>query len=741
MELFLAPSPKKRFLLSFIALGYFLTGGLTTTITGLETAASPIWLPAALALTALFLWGEKFWFGVFCGDFLLMKCLGDDWLMAFFSALGSSLSAVLGAKLLKSCHFSGYLTRICDVMALVFLGALLASAVNATLNTIIYAFSPRSFSNLHYWAMIWLGDSAGILVFAPFLLRFYLEKQGLWRGRPRQRIGEACLCLLLLLLVGIIVFGLEQLGINTLIPPLIKAQYLEYLPFPFVVWAALRFQTWGAVSANFLLSLLALVGTLKKVGPFMQETPSLGQGILLLQMFLAIVTTTSLFLAAAVAEREKIEKQLRASLERENLMAQTALRIYQSLDLGAIFQTTVQEIRFFLDADHVYIAYLQEQTQVEIVAESLGKDFTSLLGWTPPEDLREAITNFFRQADVLLIENTEKYQELPVLSKYFQTFLVRSALILPLKVNQQPLGVLVVQQYTGLRPWQKAEVKLLEQLAAQVSVAIEQAQLYQRVQRLNSNLELEVQERTLELREKVQELKRLYEMKTVFLQAVSHDLRTSMMGLIILLKNLDHQKKDCISVSRPILEQMVQQSDRQLTLLNALSEDHFALESLLVVNATVFSLTALLEELLATAADFLNANQAQVLLQIPADLPPISGDSRLIRLVYENLLNNALKHNPPGRKIILAAHPEKGMLRCSFTDDGLGMNELQCQAFFKLYVRSLYNPRLTGIGLGSYRCRQIITAHGGRIGVESQPNEGTEIWFTLPLVGKNPKTP
>ena len=50
---------------------------------------------------------------------------------------------------------------------------------------------------------------------------------------------------------------LREIGVNTLMSPLMSAQYLEYLPFPFVMWAALRFQTWGAVTANFLLSLLA----------------------------------------------------------------------------------------------------------------------------------------------------------------------------------------------------------------------------------------------------------------------------------------------------------------------------------------------------------------------------------------------------------------------------------------------------------------------------------------------------
>jgi hypothetical protein len=240
----------------------------------------------------------------------------------------------------------------------------------------------------------------------------------------------------LLLLVGSLVFGLEEIGVNTLMSPLMSAQYLEYLPFPFVMWAALRFQTWGAVTANFLLSLLALMGTLKGVGPFMLQTPFLGQSILLLQMFLAVVTTTSLFLASAVAEREKIEKQLRASLEREKLVAQAAVRVHQSLDLGAIFETTVEEIRYFLTGEQVYIAYLQDSSPVEIVAESLETGYSSLLGWIPDADLIGEVTEFFRNTDLLVVNNTENFTELPILGRYFTNFEVKSALVLPLKVNK-----------------------------------------------------------------------------------------------------------------------------------------------------------------------------------------------------------------------------------------------------------------------------------------------------------------
>jgi GAF domain-containing protein len=103
---------------------------------------------------------------------------------------------------------------------------------------------------------------------------------------------------------------------------------------------------------------------------------------------------------------------------------------------------------------------------------------------------------------LIIADNTAKVQTLPTLKGYYEYLQVKSSLVLPLTVNNQHLGALVVHQYSHARHWQKSEVKLLEQLATQVCIAIGRAQLYQRVQSLNNNLEQEVETRTIELRKK-----------------------------------------------------------------------------------------------------------------------------------------------------------------------------------------------------------------------------------------------
>ena len=89
-------------------------------------------------------------------------------------------------------------------------------------------------------------------------------------------------------------------------------------------------------------------------------------------------------------------------------------------------------------------------------------------------------------------------------------------------------------------------------------------------------------------------------------------------------------------------------------------------------------------------------------------------------------MTNALKHNPPGIEVSVRAIAEVDRLRCSVADNGVGMNLSAEEAanLFNPYYRGHESRHLTGIGLGLYLCRQIIKAHGGEIGVESQRGQG-----------------
>ncbi len=262
-----------------------------------------------------------------------------------------------------------------------------------------------------------------------------------------------------------------------------------------------------------------------------------------------------------------------------------------------------------------------------------------------------------------------------------------------------------------------------------------QAALYQQVQALNANLEQQVQERTAQLQQNMQELQELSALKDEFLHAVSHDLRTPMMGMRLVLKNLQNKPDDPLPLSKSILERMAQSIDRQLAMIGSLLEAHSSDVRGISLHYEPVNLGDLVQAIGEDIEPLLLQNQATLSNHISTTLPAVMIDPTQIQRVFENLLTNALQHNAPGLQLTLQAEVEEDehLIRCQVQDSGVGMTQSECDSLFDRYSRGAHARRSTGIGLGLYLCRQIITAHGGQIGAISSPNAGATFWFTLPL--------
>jgi signal transduction histidine kinase len=220
----------------------------------------------------------------------------------------------------------------------------------------------------------------------------------------------------------------------------------------------------------------------------------------------------------------------------------------------------------------------------------------------------------------------------------------------------------------------------------------------------------------------------------LFLHAVSHDLRNPVTGTILVLKNLLKKGGNEITVSRSVVERMIESSDRQLQLINSLLEVHSSDVRGIEIHPQPTDLSVLVDSVIADLEPLLHNNQATILARVSPELPLVNIDKTQIWRVFCNLIANALHHNPPGTQITIAAFPEAEMVRCQVQDDGIGMNQIECDRIFDLYTRGTQAKRTVGLGLGLYLCRQIIIAHGGEIGVTSSLNQGATFWFTVPIV-------
>ncbi|MEM8545910.1 MAG: ATP-binding protein, partial [Cyanobacteria bacterium P01_H01_bin.119] len=123
------------------------------------------------------------------------------------------------------------------------------------------------------------------------------------------------------------------------------------------------------------------------------------------------------------------------------------------------------------------------------------------------------------------------------------------------------------------------------------------------------------------------------------------------------------------------------------------------------------------------------------------ELPMIRADPLHLRRVYDNMIVNALQYNQPNVCITLTADVQGNFLHCTIGDNGQGIllkaNRSEAyapgQSLFNRYSRGPSKRQPLHLGLGLHICQQIVEAHGGIIGVESELGRGSTFWFTLPL--------
>jgi len=308
-----------------IAISYYLMARLGQLMAIPPGNVTPVWPPSGIALAAVLLCGYRIWPAIFLGA-LFASTLpfynGDTWTSMLYSigtglgiTVGVTLQAVAGKYLIATFgNIDEPIEKARDVITTLTLGALscLVSSTIGSSSLCLGGFAVWS-NYLNIWWTWFLGDAAGIFVFAPLLW--------VWIKYPFPSVTRANLLEIGLLLTCLFVIGLVLLTgqypiVFTLIPPM--------------VWASFRLKHHGATGIILLTSAIAIWGTTHGAAPF--QGRSLNESLLLLQFFIGITTMLSLILASTVSEREDAQQLLEeANLTLENKVKQRTLELEDSL--------------------------------------------------------------------------------------------------------------------------------------------------------------------------------------------------------------------------------------------------------------------------------------------------------------------------------------------------------------------------------------------------------------------------
>ena len=189
----------------------------------------------------------------------------------------------------------------------------------------------------------------------------------------------------------------------------------------------------------------------------------------------------------------------------DSLVAAIALRIRQSLDLEFILQQTVTEVREFLATDRVSIYRFEPDFSGVIAVESVSESVPSVYGHKLNDPcFAEKHLKSYKRGRIHVIDDVDRAKLVPCYKDVLQQFKVKANLVVPIVASDELWGLLIVHHCRSPRQWQTPEIELLKQLATQVGIAVQQAELYDRVQSLNVFLEQKVDLRVAKLQKLIE---------------------------------------------------------------------------------------------------------------------------------------------------------------------------------------------------------------------------------------------
>jgi len=467
-----------------------------------------------------------------------------------------------------------------------------------------------------------------------------------------------------------------------------------------------------------------------------------------------------------ITARKQAERQIQQQIQQEALLREITQHIRQSLDLQVIFNTACQEIRQVLEADRVGIFRFDPQPDCHggaFVAEALTEGVISVLA-IPVHDhcFIETYVPQYIQGRYAAMDDIMALKKCH--TSILVDFQVKANLVLPLICGEDLWGLLCIHQCHHSRHWEQEVIDLGQQLAAQLAIAIQQATLYDHLQReLSTRQQAQAQltQTNQFLAQSNQELARATRLKDEFLANMSHELRTPLNAIMGMTEGMQEEVFGPITPEqRKSLQTVESSAVHLLSLINDILDVAKIEAGQIELDLSSVAVAPLCASALAFVKQQAVKKQIRLETHIPSPLPNLWADERRVRQALLNLLANAVKFTPAQGRVFLAVtlveaptdfphalEPPKtddfqgataispgAFLRFAVTDTGIGISPENIRRLFRPFVQidSALNRQYNGTGLGLTLVKQIAELHGGRVDLQSELGVGSCFTIDLP---------
>ncbi len=255
------------------------------------------------------------------------------------------------------------------------------------------------------------------------------------------------------------------------------------------------------------------------------------------------------------------------------------------------------------------------------------------------------------------------------------------------------------------------------------------------VESLNNSTKLLIQ-RDLELSRANEKLRDLDKMKSEFVSLATHQLRTPLSGVRWSLSMLLNGDMGPLAPEQKIyLMKTYGSNNRMITLINDMLQADRVESGTLKFKFTPTNLTYLFQNILIELRQIAEKRNISVTFTTDGDIPPLMIDPENMRIVIQNLVDNAIKYSKPKGEVNVIVKKTESTINIEIKDHGIGIPQANQSSIFKRFFRApnAVHEETDGTGLGLYIVESIIQRHQGTIRFESKENEGTTFFVTLPI--------